>query len=164
MRILDVGCGDAKVKGSIGMDIVPLAGVDVVHDLSSFPWPFEDESFDKIYLLNIIEHLHDSIKVMAEVHRILKKGGEVFIEVVYWNHRHSVSDPQHVTFYNEVTWEFFTGKRKDYYTNFKFEMVELKYIYDRIARILFLGQGWLMNIFAYFLCNVKQGMQVTLRK
>jgi len=164
MKILDVGCGDAKVEGAIGMDIVALPGVDIVHDLSKFPWPFENDSFDKIYLLNIIEHLRDPILVMEEVHRILRKGGEVFIEVVYWNHRHSVSDPQHVSFYNEVTWEFFTGKRKDYYTKTRFDMVKLTYIYDKIAKILFFGQGWLMNIFAYFLCNIKQGMQVTLRK
>ncbi|GBF48808.1 hypothetical protein LPTSP4_03080 [Leptospira ryugenii] len=164
MKVLDVGCGDAKVEGAIGMDIAPLPGVDVVHDLSKFPWPFEENSFDKIYLLNIIEHLNSPIKVMEEVHRLLKKGGEVHIEVVYWNHRHSVSDPQHVTFYNETTWDFFLGKRKTYYTSAVFEMVKLEFIYDKIAKIVFLYQKWLMNLASYFLCNVKQGMIVTLRK
>lgn len=164
MRILDVGCGDAKVEGAIGMDLVGLPGVDVVHDLNQFPWPFEDSSFDRVYMLNIIEHLPDTIKVMEEAHRILKVGGELHIEVVYWNHRHSVSDPQHVTFFNEITWDFFTGARKEYYTKARFEMVSFRYIYDKAARIIFLWQKWLMNLLAYFLCNVKQGMIVVLRK
>jgi len=163
LKVLDVGCGDAKVKGAIGIDCVPLPGVDVVHDLTLFPWPFENESFDQIYMLNIIEHLPDTIKIMEEVHRLLKKGGTVHIEVVYWNHMHSISDPQHVRFFNEVTWEFFTGKRKGYYTKAQFEMAGFEYIYDGIAKRLFISE-WLMNKLAYFLCNIKQGMKVTLRK
>ncbi|MEI6079326.1 MAG: class I SAM-dependent methyltransferase [bacterium] len=163
MKILDVGCGDAKVKGAIGIDCAKLPDVDVVHDLSKYPWPFEDNSFDEIYMNNIIEHLPNTIKVMEEVHRILKKGGLLRIQVVYWNHMHSVSDPQHVTFFSEHSWDFFTGKRKGYYTNFKFDMVELNYIYDEYAKKFFRSE-WLMKRLAYFLCNVKQGMNVILKK
>jgi len=63
-KILDVGCGTAKVKGAIGLDIAPLPGVDVVHDLNKFPWPFENGTFDEIYMLDVIEHLDDTIGVM----------------------------------------------------------------------------------------------------
>ena len=31
--ILDLGCGEAKVEGAIGVDNVVLPTVDVVHDL-----------------------------------------------------------------------------------------------------------------------------------
>lgn len=163
--ILDVGCGDAKVKGAIGMDIARLPGVDVVHDLNKFPWPFKDGSFDKIYLNNLIEHLPDTIKVMEEVHRILKKGGILHIEVVYWNHRHSVSDPQHVKFFNEHSWEFFIGKRKTYYTKAQFsEMSMFKWQYDPRYKWVFLGIKPLLHVAGIFLCNIRAGMIVELKK
>jgi len=162
-KILDVGCGDAKVPGAIGLDVVQLPGVDVVHNLTAYPWPFADNTFDKVYLMNIIEHLPNPLKVFEEVHRVLKPGGEVKVEVVYWNHRHAVSDPQHVTFYNEHTWEFLTGERKSYYTNAQFNLKSFEYIYDRIAKRIFWSKR-LMNLLAYFLCNIKQGMTVVLTK
>ena len=162
-NILDVGCGDAKVQGAIGLDIVPLDGVDVVHDLNSYPWPFEDESFDEIYMLNIIEHLPNTIRVMEEIYRLLKKEGSVHIVTVYWNHRHSISDPQHCSFFNEVTWDFFTGKRKGYYTNAKFDLVSFKYTFDSKARKYFKFEK-IMEKLSYFLCNIIDGMHVTLKK
>lgn len=162
-KILDVGCGDAKVNGAIGMDIAPLEGVDIVHNLTSYPWPFEDETFDEIYMLNIIEHLPNTIQVMEEIYRILKKGGLVHIVTVYWNHRHSISDPQHCTFYNEVTWEFFTGQRKGYYTKAQFEMISFKFTYDPLAKKYFKFEK-LMKKLSYFLCNIIDGMHITLKK
>ena len=163
-KILDVGCGDAKVKGSIGIDSIKLPGVDIVHDLNKYPWPFKKETFDEIYMLNVIEHLPDTIKVMEEVYRILKKGGKVHIVTVYWNHRHSVTDPQHVSFFNELTWDFFTGKRKDYYTKARFKMEKFKFTYDKAASIIFLNIKPLMRLMSYFLCNIIDGMHLTLVK
>ena len=77
MKVLDVGCGDRKTEDALGIDIVGLPGVDIVHDLNVFPWPLESGSFDKVLMLNILEHLDDTIKVMREVYRILKPGGIV---------------------------------------------------------------------------------------
>jgi len=64
MNILDVGCGTAKINGAIGIDRAKLPGVDIVHDLNDLPWPFENDSFDEVYMNDIIEHLDDTIKVM----------------------------------------------------------------------------------------------------
>ena len=50
MRILDLGCGDNKVEGAVGLDNIALPEVDIVHDLLSFPYPLKDEAFDIIYL------------------------------------------------------------------------------------------------------------------
>ena len=56
MRILDLGCGDNKVVGSIGLDCADLPDVDIKHNLQSFPYPFKNESFELIYLRHVIEH------------------------------------------------------------------------------------------------------------
>ena len=37
---LHLGCGHIIKEGWVNHDIVPLAGVDVVHDLTKFPWPW----------------------------------------------------------------------------------------------------------------------------
>jgi len=159
--VLDVGCGDRKAEGSIGIDIVPLHGVDVVHDLNVFPWPVDGGSFDKVLMLNILEHLDDTIKVMKEVYRVLKPGGIVHVEVVYWNHKYTWSDPQHKHAFTELSWEFFTGKRKQYYTDYVFELDSFKWQYD--YHLKFIPKG-LKRFFGIFFCNVIAGMVVELRK
>lgn len=44
--MVDLGCGNAKTVGAIGVDNVALPGVDVVHDLLDFPYPFDTGSAD----------------------------------------------------------------------------------------------------------------------
>ena len=83
MKILDLGCGDNKVDGSIGIDIVRLPHVDIVHDLLSFPYPIKDKSFDVIYLRHTIEHfsIENINLILKECHRILKIDGIIRVHV-----------------------------------------------------------------------------------
>lgn len=46
-----------------------------VHDL-----PFKDNSFDKVYCRYVLEHVKDPMNVLVEAKRVLKKGGEIFIQ------------------------------------------------------------------------------------
>lgn len=162
-KILDVGCGTAKVTGAIGIDRVKMPGVDIVHDLNIFPWPLDDNSFDAIYLNDIIEHLQDQLKVIEEVHRILKPQGLLHVRVVYWNHKYSFSDPTHVHYYTEIIWDFFTGKRRNYYTTALFKLERLHYHYSPAVRKFFRSER-ILKFLSKYLCNVCQGMNVSLRK
>ncbi|MFZ3090382.1 MAG: class I SAM-dependent methyltransferase [Nitrospirota bacterium] len=74
-KILDLGCGNRKVAGAIGVDCIGYPVVDVVHDLNQFPYPFEDASFDAVVLNHVIEHLEDIPHTLNEVQRLLKSGG-----------------------------------------------------------------------------------------
>ena len=47
---LHIGCGNDIKKDWINHDIVKLKGVDVVHDLSQYPWPWSDGTFEEIYI------------------------------------------------------------------------------------------------------------------
>lgn len=163
IKVLDVGCGDAKVKGAIGIDSVALPGVDIVHDLNFYPWSIKDNSYDLIYMNNIIEHLPNPIKVMEEIYRILKPGGKVKIVTVYWNHYHSITDPQHVSFFNEYSWDFFTGKRKGYYTKSRFKIESLDLTYDAYAKAVFRNNR-LLKFLSRFLCNIVDGIHITMVK
>ena len=41
---LDIGCGANKQPGFVGIDIRPLDGVDIIHDLEVQPWPLDRKS------------------------------------------------------------------------------------------------------------------------
>ena len=43
---LDLGCGNNRQQGFIGVDIAKLPNVDQVVDLEKFPWPWKDESVE----------------------------------------------------------------------------------------------------------------------
>lgn len=71
---LDIGCGQRKVPGSIGVDIRRTKEVDVVADVCCLP--FKSESVDEILCFQTLEHVSDLLKAMEEIHRVLKWGGE----------------------------------------------------------------------------------------
>lgn len=74
--ILEIGCGGKKVfPNSVGLDIRPIEGVDVVADARRLP--FDDNYFDHVYSSHVIEHFsHQEVKdVLIEWIRVLKDGG-----------------------------------------------------------------------------------------
>lgn len=44
--ILDIGCGPSKLVGSIGIDVLPYIGVDLVGDACNILLLFPDKSVD----------------------------------------------------------------------------------------------------------------------
>lgn len=84
LKILDLGCGKKKRAGSIGVDYSDRHNADIIHDLNIFPYPFESNSIDQIYLDNVLEHLEQPMRVMEEIYRITKAGGKVKVIVPYF--------------------------------------------------------------------------------
>ena len=74
-KVLDLGCGKKKRPGAIGVDYSDRHNADVIHDLNVFPYPFEGDSIDQVYLDNVLEHLNKLMRVMEGVHRLTKLGG-----------------------------------------------------------------------------------------
>ena len=111
---LDLGCGKNKIRGTIGIDFNPSTQADVVHDLTIFPYPFEDNLFEEIYCRHILEHLPNLIAVMEELHRIAKPGCRIFVEVPYWSSHRAFKDPTHVLFFTENSFDYFCSSRVGY--------------------------------------------------
>jgi len=165
-KILDVGCGLKKVPGAVGIDYIKLDGVDIVHDLNIYPWANLDaDTFDEIYMLDVLEHLDDVIAALKECYRLLRSGGKLFIRVAYWNHKYSYSDPTHKHYFSEITFKFFTGNKwRPYYTDFKFTDLKIDYSFDGNAIRKFGKSKKRLLKKAYFYCNVIQGMNITYTK
>lgn len=110
---LDIACGQNKLEGYIGIDIANIPGVDIVHDLSSFPWPLDTESVDEIHCSHFIEHTDDLIKFMNEVNRILKVGGVAKFIAPYYNSIRAWQDPTHKRAISEMTFSYFNKAWRD---------------------------------------------------
>lgn len=111
MPELLIGCGNRrdKIVGFQGrkawedmtsLDIDPTCNPDVVHDLETFPYPFEDNTFDEIHAYECLEHMGTQgdykffFAQFSEFHRILKPGG-LFIASVPTAETCLTGDPGH---------------------------------------------------------------------
>jgi len=91
--VLDLGCGDGrllfeikdKIDRGIGIDKkiknyddgkIKLLNADLERRL-----PFDDNFFDIVISLAVLEHLEDPLNAAGEIYRVLKKGGMLFLSV-----------------------------------------------------------------------------------
>lgn len=131
--VLNLGCGKRRIPGSIGVDRVALEGfVDVVHDLEQVPYPFASDSADEIHLYYVLEHLHEPLRIMEELHRIMKPGAKLYIKVPHFSSAYSYIDITHVRPYSFRSFNAFErGNPIHYYTRARFTV--------RLARIKYFG-------------------------
>lgn len=85
MKNLNLGCGSDIKDGWINIDKIKSKGVDKVLNLDKYPYPFEDNSIDKIQATHILEHIKDFTECFKELTRILKIGGKMYIKVPHFS-------------------------------------------------------------------------------
>ena len=119
LKILNLGCGlDATVPSTVSMDVSPATKPDIVHDLNQMPWPVSSNTFDAVYCQDVIEHLNDVVKVMEEIHRVLKSGGKVFITTPHYSCSNSFTDPTHKQHLGFFSFDYFIkGHPLSYYSD-----------------------------------------------
>jgi len=129
MKKLNFGSGRDLRAGFTNLDLVDMPGVDIVHNANVFPYPIKTGFFDYIEARDILEHLDDVVKVMEELHRILKVGGELFIRVPDGRVPEAIwADPTHKRGFVPVSFDYFcpgTGShdRYGFYTKAKFTKI-----------------------------------------
>jgi len=130
LKRLNIGCGTDIRDGWINLDKAKIPGVDIVHDLESLPLPFEDSMFDQVLAKDVFEHL-DYIQLLQELHRILKAGGELTIQVPHFTSADNFTDPTHKRRFSIRTFNFFISNNefnRSYYFDFSFSSVKDKKI------------------------------------
>src|SRR5437016_1278717 len=120
---VDLGCGRRPVPGAIGLDAVRLPGVSVVARVDAPALPFRDQSIDRAFALNVLEHLDDLAAAMTEITRVLRVDGRLTVEVPYSAGVGAVADPTHRRQFTYTTFEHFavpppTGWRANRHTWF----------------------------------------------
>lgn len=123
---LDLGCGPSKKEGFIGVDVRQFPGVDVVCDLGTQQWPWQDETVEEAHSSHMVEHLKpaERIHFVNELCRVLKKGAKASIVVPHWNSCRAYGDLTHQWppvsefwfFYLNKTWREGNAPHNDGYT------------------------------------------------
>jgi ubiquinone/menaquinone biosynthesis C-methylase UbiE len=94
-RILDAGCGSGCTLDALqefgevsGCDINPLAiesaqarGHEDVREGNLEDIPFDDDAFDLVTCLDVIEHVADDRRALTELRRVTRPGGRLLVTV-----------------------------------------------------------------------------------
>ena len=146
-KILDLGCGKKKRTGTIGVDYSDQHSADVIHDLNVFPYPFESDSIDQVYLDNVLEHLNKPMQVMEEVHRITKLGGKVKVIVPYFRSRWAFIDPTHQTFYTVDSFAYYDPRHSICQ---RYDYTKARFLVEKIVFNETLPKRWTKKIIIKF--------------
>jgi SAM-dependent methyltransferase len=106
--ILHIGAGGSPMRypNCIEFEHKIFRHTDVVGDAHQLP--FRDEMFDRVFALNVFEHLREPKRAAAEIFRVLKPGGSVSIHTAFLQALHE--EPHH--YFNATEFgvrEWFTG-------------------------------------------------------
>ncbi len=122
MKSLNLGCGTDIRAGWVNLDVAPLAGVDVVHDLNQLPLPFADGEVEHVCAKDVLEHVH-YVDVLRDLCRILRSGGTLAIQVPHFTSADNFIDPTHIRLFSIRTFDFFIANdpaARSYYFDFAF--------------------------------------------
>ena len=128
---LDIGCGASKKIGFVGVDILKLAGVDVIHDLNTFPYPFEDSTVTEVWMDQVLEHVIDPLKVVEEIYRITTNDAKITIGVPYFRSFYATIDPTHRSFFGTNWFNYFDPNhilnQRYKYSESKFKVCKIEF-------------------------------------
>lgn len=95
-KIVHIGGGPNRNHPlEINLNIAKMDNVDIIGDAENLP--FENDSIDVLISNAVLEHVKDLNKAVAEMKRVLKPNGFVYIEIPFMQHYHT-HDSYGVTF------------------------------------------------------------------
>ena len=143
---LNLGCGNDLRDGYINVDAYADVNPDTVWDLEQTPLPFDDNSVDEIVANHILEHIHNFIPLMHDLHRLCKPDATIRIRTPFYAAWGQFNDPTHVRFFTPFTFNYF-NEWKNYSHEvgagkgmFRIAAVRINYAVGR-AKIL----NWIFN-------------------
>ncbi len=125
MKKLNLGCGKNIKKDYVNLDFIKMPGVNIIHNLNKFPWPFKDNEFEEIISSHVLEHLEDLEKTMNEIKRICKNKAKIKFVVPHFSCGDSYRDPTHKRLFSYFTFDYFT--ENSFYKNSKFKILNRKF-------------------------------------
>jgi SAM-dependent methyltransferase len=166
-RVLELGCGRNKTPGAIGVDLNPEAtAADVLADLNR-PLPFAENSFDEVRAVHVVEHLDDVVRAVAEMHRVTRAGGHLYLATPHYSDYSSWCDPTHRWHLNSFSFFYFTSLHGQHPWYTRLVLREVK-THVELARIWkWLGIGLLVDhsvrfrrVWEMYLCYILRGKQM----
>ena len=105
---IEIGCGNDKSEGFIGIDISENSDADIIRDIKD-GLPFCDNSAEYVKAISILEHFDNDnfVKVMKEIWRVLKNKGILEIVVPDSMTDKGFKDPTHKMHFTRATFSYF---------------------------------------------------------
>ena len=125
MKRLQIGCGKDIKEGFVNLDIKKFKGVDIVHDLKKFPYPFKDNEFEVVLASNIIEHFDEQEieKILTELYRITSRNGKIIISVPYYNSHQAYHSYDHKSYFSYTSFDHYVeGDNENHRTKLRFKI------------------------------------------
>jgi len=94
---VNLGCGNKRREGFIGVDLGDFPAVDVRQDVMSYLRSLANGSVAEVYSRHFLEHLEPPVfqQLLGEVDRVLQPGGRVHLIVPHYSNPYFYSDPTH---------------------------------------------------------------------
>ena len=100
---VDLGCGQRKSKGYLGLDRFHLPGVDIVADLNT-GIPLEDNTVDIMLCSHSLEHFDDIYFIMEEIYRVSKHNSLIYVLAPYHMETVNFANFYHKQVFNKENW------------------------------------------------------------
>ncbi len=120
---MDLGAGAVvRAPGAIRADRARAVRPDVVLDAAR-DLPFRTGSLDRIYCFDLVEHIDDVPRLMAEIHRSLRPGGRLLITTPHFSCANAHTDPTHRHQFGWRSFDYFTTEHElRYYSRAAFRV------------------------------------------
>lgn len=139
---LVLGAAGKSHPDALTLDIEPSHHPDVVWDLNRLPWPFKNSQFSEITCHHVLEHLQDLTTAMAELHRICRPEGEIYIEVPHYS-SWMANDPAHKMRFSYFSLNGYIEKSEHWLVSgAKFRLLDRKITFHRAFRRYFFHRLW----------------------
>ncbi len=140
---LEIGAGAVPhVPHAIRLDLARACRPDVVADANR-TLPFRNDSFAIVGAYDVLEHVDDLVRVVEEIHRVLRPGGVLQVTTPHFSSANAYTDPTHRRALSLRSFDYFApGHPLGYYSRARFRV--------RSARLTFKGAllGKLLGGFA----------------
>ncbi len=139
---LNIGCGNKKIDGYIGVDKFQCDAADYICDIENDRLPFEDSSVNGIILDNVIEHFYDISKVINELVRVSEKGTVIKIITPHFSSLSSWIDPTHIHHLSYFSFDHFEKDSVAHYVGKGIKVKDKKLsfgggVFGLLARVIF---------------------------
>ncbi len=187
--ILDIGCGEGLQTLILGIKCKKIYGIDInkrwlsIARLRSYykknkinskiifgkleNLNFQDNYFDKIFSICVLEHISNYLNVLEEIYRILKKGGQLLLSVDSLTNieDNSIKEIHKKKFY--VYNYFNKNQLKSQLQKIGFKKIQIYSIFhSNYAKKLFIKEvkfgnhfGYIKSIFLYLILKFKERSQ-----
>ena len=112
----------------------------------------------EVHSAHVLEHIKNLVQLMEEIHRVCKHDAIVVISVPYYTSRGAFTDPEHIRFYTEYTFQRFEPPTYGVNCNYKILSTEFDVVrsFRHFPKIV---QKWCRR----YLWNVVDSIIVTMK-